>query len=101
VLTQAYYDVQYLFDVPPGSFTPPPKVMSGVIRMTPVNEVPVMRSASDFRALVKTAFNQRRKQLRNAVRSLFSEDVLKDPLFNQRAEQLSVADFAALTLRMK
>jgi 16S rRNA (adenine1518-N6/adenine1519-N6)-dimethyltransferase len=101
VLTQAYYDVQYLFDVPPGSFTPPPKVMSGVIRMTPVNEVPVMRSASDFRALVKTAFNQRRKQLRNAVRSLFSEDVLKDPLFNQRAEQLSVADFAVLTLRMK
>ncbi|MCU0395052.1 MAG: 16S rRNA (adenine(1518)-N(6)/adenine(1519)-N(6))-dimethyltransferase RsmA [Chitinophagaceae bacterium] len=101
VLTQAFFEVQYLFDVPPGCFNPPPKVMSGVIRMLPVQQPVPMRSEKDFRVLVKAAFNQRRKQLRNAVRSLFTEAELQDPLFNQRAEQLSIADFAALTFRMK
>ncbi len=101
VLTQAYFDVQYLFDVPPVCFTPPPKVMSGVIRMVPNATVPEMRSEKDFKTLVKTAFNQRRKQLRNAVRSLFDDNVLQDEIFNKRAEQLSVEDFATLTFRMK
>lgn len=101
VLTQAFYDVQYLFDVPPGCFNPPPKVMSGVIRMLPVKEKVNMRSEKDFRVLVKTAFNQRRKQLRNAVRSLFDDTTLQDELFNKRAEQLSIHDFASLTFRMK
>jgi 16S rRNA (adenine1518-N6/adenine1519-N6)-dimethyltransferase len=101
VLTQAFYDVQYLFDVPPGCFVPPPKVMSGVIRLWPKAAIPAMRSEKDLRLLVKTAFNQRRKQLRNAVRNLFSAEELKDVFFNQRAEQLSVSDFAALTFRMK
>lgn len=100
VLVQAWYEVQYLFDVPPGCFNPPPKVMSGVISLVPKKEVPVMRSRRDFFLLVKTAFNQRRKTLRNAVKSLFPPEVLTDPIFQQRAEQLSVADFAALTFKM-
>ena len=101
VLVQAFYDVHYLFDVPPSSFTPPPKVMSGVIELTIRNEHPQMRNEKDFFILVKTGFNQRRKKLRNAVRSLFSEDILQDEIFDKRAEQLSVDDFAALTFKMK
>lgn len=100
VLIQAYYEVEYLFDVPPGCFNPPPKVMSGVIRLrrrdAPVN----VSSPRAFTMLVKTAFNQRRKTLRNAVKSLFPPPVLQDPLFDKRAEALSVADFAALTFKM-
>lgn len=100
VLVQAWYEVQYLFDVPPGCFNPPPKVMSGVIALVPRKEIPEMRSRKDFFLLVKTAFNQRRKTLRNAVKSIFPPEVLVDPIFQQRAEQLSVADFAALTFKM-
>ncbi|GAO45072.1 16S rRNA (adenine(1518)-N(6)/adenine(1519)-N(6))-dimethyltransferase RsmA [Flavihumibacter petaseus] len=100
VLIQAFYKVDYLFDVPPGAFNPPPKVMSGVIRLTPNGQPPAMRSRKDFRLLVKTAFNQRRKTLRNAVRGIFPPAVLEDDFFNKRAEQLSVDDFAALTFKM-
>ncbi|WP_018615144.1 16S rRNA (adenine(1518)-N(6)/adenine(1519)-N(6))-dimethyltransferase RsmA [Segetibacter koreensis] len=100
VLVQAFYTVTYLFDVEPSSFTPPPKVMSGVIRLTRRQDVPEMKSEKAFFNLVKTAFNQRRKTLRNAVKSLFSADELKDELFNKRAEVLSVEEFAALTFRM-
>jgi 16S rRNA (adenine1518-N6/adenine1519-N6)-dimethyltransferase len=100
VLVQAFYKVEYLFDVDPSCFNPPPKVMSGVIRLTRRDDVPEMKSEQTFFNLVKTAFNQRRKTLRNAVKSLFNADVLKDELFNKRAEVLSVEDFAALTFRM-
>ncbi|MEJ7685484.1 MAG: 16S rRNA (adenine(1518)-N(6)/adenine(1519)-N(6))-dimethyltransferase RsmA [Segetibacter sp.] len=100
VLIQAFYKVEYLFDVEPSCFNPPPKVMSGVIRLTRRDKVPEMRSEKAFFNLVKTAFNQRRKTLRNAVKSLFTADELKDELFNKRAEVLSVEDFAALTFRM-
>jgi len=100
VLLQAYYRVEYLFDVAPASFNPPPKVMSGVIRLVPRDDIPAMRSKKAFFMLVKTAFNQRRKTLRNAVRGMFTPEILSDPFFNQRAEQLSVADFAALTFKM-
>lgn len=100
VLIQAFYKVDYLFDVPPGCFNPPPKVMSGVLALEPQQKVPEMRSKSAFFLLVKTAFNQRRKTLRNAVKGLFPPEVLADGLFNQRAEQLSVAEFAALTFKM-
>ncbi len=100
VLIQAYYEVEYLFDVSPGCFNPPPKVMSGVIRLRR-KQVPVpVSSPRAFALLVKTAFNQRRKTLRNAVKSLFPPPVLQDPLFDKRAEALSVADFAALTFKM-
>jgi 16S rRNA (adenine1518-N6/adenine1519-N6)-dimethyltransferase len=100
VLIQAYFEVEYLFDVPPGAFNPPPKVMSGVIRLVPRKEFPTMKSRKQFNLLVKTAFNQRRKTLRNAVKSIFPPDVLTDPIFDKRAEQLSVEDFAALTFKM-
>lgn len=101
VLVQAFFDVEYLFDVHPGSFNPPPKVMSGVIRLLPRKAPLDISSERKLFVLVKAAFNQRRKTLRNAVKGLFREDVLKDEIFNKRAEQLSIEDFAALTYKMK
>jgi len=101
VLVQAFYNVEYLFDVAPSSFNPPPKVMSGVIALTRKNEIVNMNNEKDFFVLVKTGFNQRRKKLRNAVRSLFSDDILQDEIFDKRAEQLSIEDFGTLTFKMK
>jgi len=101
VLVQAFYKVDYLFDVHENSFQPPPKVKSGVIRLSPLKEVPPMKSEQYFFQLVKTAFNQRRKTLRNAVKSLFDAADLQDELFNKRAEQLTVQQFATLTFKMK
>jgi len=101
VLIQAFYNVEYLFDVAPSSFNPPPKVMSGVIALTRKNEIVNMNNEKDFFVLVKTGFNQRRKKLRNAVRSLFSDDILQDEMFDKRAEQLSIEDFGTLTFKMK
>lgn len=101
VLVQAYYEVDYLFDVSEQSFNPPPKVKSGVIRLSRKKETAPMRSDKDMFLLVKTAFNQRRKTLRNAVKGLFEPGVLAEELFGRRAEQLSVAEFAALTFRMR
>lgn len=101
ILIQAFYDVEYLYDVHEKCFQPPPKVKSGVIRLTPVKEKLHMKSEKDFFQLVKTAFNQRRKTLRNAVKNLFDAAILQDELFNRRAEQLSVQEFAALTFKMR
>jgi 16S rRNA (adenine1518-N6/adenine1519-N6)-dimethyltransferase len=101
VLLQAFFDVEYLFEVSEQSFKPPPKVKSAVIRLTPKKESPPVRTEKMFFLLVKTAFNQRRKTLRNAVKSLFTGEVLMDPLFNKRAEQLTILQFAELTWRMK
>jgi 16S rRNA (adenine1518-N6/adenine1519-N6)-dimethyltransferase len=101
VFSQAFYNVEYLFDVSPQCFNPPPKVMSGVIKLSALNQRVAMRNEKDFFTLVKTAFNQRRKMLRNAVRDLFNETFLKSEIFNKRAEQLDVKDFAALTFEMK
>jgi 16S rRNA (adenine1518-N6/adenine1519-N6)-dimethyltransferase len=100
VLVQAFYDVQYLFDVSENSFNPPPKVKSGVIRLTLRNERLSIKSRRFFFNLVKTAFNQRRKTLRNACRGLFTPEVLGEEIFNKRAEQLSIEDFALLSFRM-
>jgi 16S rRNA (adenine1518-N6/adenine1519-N6)-dimethyltransferase len=101
VLVQAFYKVEYLFDVHQNCFNPPPKVMSGVIRLVPRTNVPEMKSERAFFNLVKTAFNQRRKTLRNAVKGLFTPEVLKDEIFNKRAEQLTIEDFAKLTFLMQ
>ena len=101
VLVQAFFTVDYLFDVHENCFNPPPKVKSGVIRLLPRTNIPDMRSEKDFFLLVKTAFNQRRKTLRNAVRGLFEPSVLEDAIFQQRAEQLTVDQFAALTHKMR
>jgi 16S rRNA (adenine1518-N6/adenine1519-N6)-dimethyltransferase len=101
VLVQAFYRVEYLFDVNENSFQPPPKVKSGVIRLLPVEHSLPMKSEKDFFLLVKTAFNQRRKTLRNATRSLFDPLILEDKLFDKRAEQLTVKAFADLSFKMK
>jgi 16S rRNA (adenine1518-N6/adenine1519-N6)-dimethyltransferase len=100
-LVQPFYEIRYLFDVPPTCFHPPPKVMSGVISMTRSSQSLNMRSEEDYRKLVKTAFNQRRKMLRNAVRGLFDEEKLKDKIFDLRAEQLGITQFAELTFQMR
>jgi len=101
VLVQAFFSVSYLFDVNENSFNPPPKVKSGVIRLLPLQEPVSMRSKADFFLLVKTAFGQRRKTLRNACKSLFDAAALADPIFNNRAEQLPVAAFGRLTFLMQ
>ena len=101
VLVQAWFDVEYLFDVPENAFNPPPKVKSGVIRLLPKKEKTSLRSDADFFLLVKTAFNQRRKMLRNAVKSLFEPTILEDKLFDKRAEQLTIEQFAGLTFKMR
>jgi 16S rRNA (adenine1518-N6/adenine1519-N6)-dimethyltransferase len=101
VLVQAFYDVIYLFDVNENSFVPPPKVKSGVIKLLPKKEAVRIKSKSSFFELVKTAFNQRRKTLRNACKNLFDTTVLQQPIFDKRAEQLSVNDFAQLSFQMK
>jgi 16S rRNA (adenine1518-N6/adenine1519-N6)-dimethyltransferase len=100
VLVQAFFKVEYLFEVDEQAFNPPPKVKSAIIRLTPLAEPVAMKSEKAFFNLVKTAFNQRRKTLRNAVKGLFTPEELQDELFNKRAEQLSVQDFAALSFRM-
>jgi len=100
VLIQYHYDVEYLFDVGNECFTPQPKVKSGIIRLTSVKEKLPVKSERAFWVLVKTAFNQRRKTMRNAVKSLFTQEILQDELFARRAETLSIKEFADLTFRM-
>lgn len=100
VLMQAYYEIEYLFDVGNECFDPPPKVQSGVIRMKRKTTQLDYKSERAFWVLVKTAFNQRRKTMRNAVKSLFPADILQDEIFLKRAEALSVEQFAALTFKM-
>ncbi|XZF13572.1 16S rRNA (adenine(1518)-N(6)/adenine(1519)-N(6))-dimethyltransferase RsmA [Chitinophagaceae bacterium MMS25-I14] len=96
VLTQAFFKVEYLFDVPPGCFMPPPKVMSGVARFTNLDNPHNITDKRKFIILVKAAFNQRRKTLRNALKSTLPPEALTHPLMDKRAEQLSVADFVDL-----
>jgi len=99
-LVQQFYDVEYLFDVSNQCFNPPPKVQSGVIRLKRKQTVLHVKSDKAYKLLVKTAFNQRRKTLRNAVRGLFAPAILEGDIFNKRAENLSIDDFAALTFQM-
>ncbi len=101
VLVQAFFDAEYLFEVDENAFTPPPKVKSAVIRLKPVPTPLSMKSERQFFLLVKTAFNQRRKTLRNGVRGLFEPAILTEGIFDKRAEQLSVEQFAGLTFKMR
>lgn len=101
VLVQAYFNVEYLFDVSEGCFNPPPKVKSGVIRMVNAGNPWGIANDRKFFNLVKTAFGQRRKQLRNPLKPLFAADVLMDNIFTKRAEDLSVEDYVKLLNRMK
>lgn len=98
VLIQAYYDIEYLFTVKPGTFNPPPKVNSGVIRLSRNNVEKLDCDEKLFWRVVKAGFNQRRKTLRNAVSAVVPRDKLGEhPFYEKRAEQLTVQDFIALT----
>jgi len=101
VLTQAFYDVEYLFTVPPTVFNPPPKVDSGVIRLIRKENYTLPVNEKLFFRVVKTAFNQRRKMLRSSLKSFNLSDSLKeDPIFAKRPEQLSVEAFISLTQKI-
>lgn len=102
VFLQAWYDVKYLFTVGREVFLPPPKVQSGVIILRRNGRKELGCDEKMFRRVVKTAFNQRRKTMRNSLRSLLGTDYpdYADPVFNKRPEQLSVEDFITLTLRL-
>jgi len=100
VLLQYYYKVEYLFSVGNESFIPRPKVQSGVIRLTAREKYLPVKSERAFWVLVKTAFNQRRKTLRNGVKSLIAKELLDDKFFDRRAETLSLEEFAELTFKM-
>lgn len=101
VLVQAFYKVEYLFSVGPGNFNPPPKVQSAVIRLTRLAE-PLVSDAlwPTFRNVVKPAFGQRRKMLRNSLKQLLPDDVLAEPLFQMRPEQISVPTFVEIAQRV-
>lgn len=100
VLTQAYYRTEYLFDVDEDCFNPPPKVKSGVIKLEYAGNPYQISNHKKFMTLVKAAFGQRRKQLRNPLKPYFKKEILQDDVFTKRAEQLSVADFVQLLNQM-
>lgn len=98
VLLQAYYDIEYLFKVPPRVFHPPPKVMSAVIRLTRNNRTTLGCNEELFQRVVKQSFQNRRKTLRNALKPLnLDASIVALPLLDKRAEQLSVEQFIDLT----
>ena len=102
VLCQLFYDTTYLFTVPPKVFSPPPKVDSGVIRMLRKEDFSLGCDEKLLFKVVKTSFQQRRKTLRNSLKSFQLEKSLtEDSIFGQRPEQLSGADFVALTQRIE
>ena len=101
VLVQAFYDAEYLFTVSPQVFDPPPKVKSGVLRLTRKKDFTLACDEKLLYRVVKSAFNQRRKTLRNSLKSFELSDILKeDVIFDQRPEQLAVADFITLTQKI-
>ncbi len=98
VFLQAYYDIDYLFTVEPHVFNPPPKVRSAVIRLKRNQTKEIDCSEKLFFAVVKQGFNNRRKTLRNALKSFnLPPEVTANDVFNKRAEQLSIDDFIQLT----
>lgn len=98
VLTQAFYDAEYLFTVPPNVFNPPPKVDSGVLRLIRKNNYTLPCDEVLFFKVVKQAFQQRRKTIRNSLKTFNLSDNLKaNSIFDQRPEQLSVDQFITLT----
>ena len=99
VLLQAWYDIEYLFTVSEKVFDPPPKVKSAVVKLVRNDRQQLSCDERLFKTVVKTSFNQRRKTLRNSIKPLLGKDceAYKDPIFDKRPEQLSVALFAELT----
>ena len=102
VLTQVFYEAEYLFTVPPTVFNPPPKVESGVLRLVRKADFSLGCDEKMLYKVVKTAFQQRRKTMRNSLKSFnLSDKIKEDTIFGQRPEQLSVAQFVALTLKLE
>ncbi|ALJ05357.1 16S rRNA methyltransferase [Pseudalgibacter alginicilyticus] len=102
VLTQAFYDAEYLFTVLPSVFNPPPKVESGVLRLTRKKDYSLPCDEKMLFKVVKAAFQQRRKTLRNSLKTFHLSDVLReDSIFGKRPEQLSVQQFIDLTIRIQ
>lgn len=97
VFLQAYYDIRYCFTVNEDKFIPPPKVKSGVIHLTRNTVEKLDCDEKLFKNVVKTAFNQRRKTIRNSVKSLTGDRDTSHPVFDKRPEQLSVNEFVELT----
>ena len=101
VLTQAFYHVEYLFSVSPNVFNPPPKVDSGVIKLVRKEKFTLEVNEKLFKTIVKTAFNQRRKTLRNSLKSFDLPDKLReDVIFARRPEQLHFTEFIELTAQI-
>jgi 16S rRNA (adenine1518-N6/adenine1519-N6)-dimethyltransferase len=102
VLLQTFYDIEYLFKVPPGVFFPPPKVMSAVIRLIRNKRERLTCSESLYKKVVKQAFQNRRKTLRNALKILNLPPLIyKLDIMDKRAEQLSVEQFISLTTEIE
>jgi 16S rRNA (adenine1518-N6/adenine1519-N6)-dimethyltransferase len=102
VLLQAWYDIEYIFSVPPGVFNPPPKVNSGVIRLTRNQVQKLDCNEKLFFQVVKGGFGNRRKTLRNSLKSFqLTEEFKSHPILDKRAEQLDVADFVFLTQQIE
>ena len=99
VLLQAWYDCEYLFDVPPGVFNPPPKVTSGVIRLLRNDRTELGCDEKFFKTVIKTSFGQRRKTLKNSLASFIpmNSSLWNDPVLSRRPETLSVEEFISLT----
>ena len=101
VLLQAYYNIEYLFTVDEDVFDPPPKVKSGVIRLRRNDEKKLGCNEKFFKQVVKQAFSQRRKTLRNALKPLIGKSGFNDAILELRAERLSVKDFVYLTNQLE
>ncbi|MCK5692139.1 MAG: 16S rRNA (adenine(1518)-N(6)/adenine(1519)-N(6))-dimethyltransferase RsmA [Bacteroidales bacterium] len=97
VLLQAYYNIEMLFTVKPGSFFPPPRVTSGVIRLTRNQTLTLPCDEKLFVRVVKTTFNQRRKMIRNSIKSILLNLDSDHELLSKRPEQLGVSEFIELT----
>ena len=102
VLVQAFYDAEYLFTVDENVFIPPPKVKSGVLRLTRKSDFSLPCNEKMFFRVVKTGFQQRRKTLRNSLKTMeLSEELRQEKIFDLRPEQLSVEDFINITLKIE
>lgn len=101
VLVQAFYDAEYLFTVSEGVFSPPPKVKSGVLRLIRKEKFSLDCDEKLFFSVVKNAFGQRRKTLRNSLKSMLYEDLKNDAIFDKRPEQLSVEEFISITQKIQ
>ena len=102
VLTQAFYDAEYLFTVPPSVFNPPPKVDSGVIRLKRKEDYSIDCDEKMLFKVVKTAFQQRRKTLRNSLKTFnLSDKIKEDIIFDLRPEQLSTSQFISLARKLE